>query len=233
MSAGDKFERLIEIMRRLRAECPWDCRQTHDSLRQYLLEEAHEALHALDAGDYDELRDELGDLMLQIVFHGAIAEEEGRFTAEDVVERINEKLVRRHPHVFADADADSPRQVEVRWERIKRAEKEGRSRLGDVPRELPALQKAYRVLGKMRGAGADPLPEDEAADGAERALAGLAAAAREGGGDGAEEALADLLVAVARLALRAGVNPEDALRRRIEGMMAEFHRAEEAEDGAS
>ena len=228
MKTGEKFERLVQIMERLRGECPWDRRQDHASLRQYLLEETHEALHALDAGDYDELRDELGDLLLQIVFHSAIAREDGRFDIGAVIDRVNEKLVRRHPHVFADAEADSPRQVEARWERIKRAEKEGRSRLGDIPRELPALQKAYRVLQKMDSAGSDPFAGCEPGEAAEQALADLTAAAADGAAGEAEGALAELLMAVARLALSAGINPEDALRARVSEVAAAF-RSEERE----
>ncbi len=104
MPADDEFIRLLDIMHRLRAECPWDREQTHASLRAYLLEESYEVLHALDEERYDELREELGDLMLQVVFHAEIAQEDGRFDIADVLREINEKLVRRHPHVFADAE---------------------------------------------------------------------------------------------------------------------------------
>ncbi len=119
MPAADEFIRLLDIMHRLRAECPWDREQTHASLRAYLLEESYEVLHALDEERYDELREELGDLMLQVVFHAEIAQEDGRFDIADVLHEINEKLVRRHPHVFADASADDAEAVLRRWSRSR------------------------------------------------------------------------------------------------------------------
>ncbi len=114
---GEAFERLVEIMRELRGEhgCPWDKEQTHESLRQYLLEEAYEVIEAIDSGRYDDLKEELGDLLLQVVFHAQIGEEEGRFTILDVIKGINDKLVRRHPHVFGDVVVKTAAEQSQHW----------------------------------------------------------------------------------------------------------------------
>ncbi len=149
------FDRLVEIMRELRAPggCPWDAEQTHESLKRYLLEECYEVIEAIDAKDPAHLKEELGDLMLQPIFHAAIAEERGEFTMEDVLDAINEKLVRRHPHVFGDQIVKSADEQVANWERIKKAEKgeERKSALSGVPPHLPALMKAHKITEKAAG----------------------------------------------------------------------------------
>ena len=150
------FRRLTAIMVRLRRECPWDRRQTHESLRRYLLEECHEVLEALDSGDGDELRGELGDLLFQVWFHAEVASEAGGhgFDIADVVHGIADKLERRHPHVFGDERAGDAAAVKSRWEDLK--QKEGRrSRLDGVPRELPALLASTCLQEKAASAGFD------------------------------------------------------------------------------
>lgn len=124
-NAGQEFEKLVEIMTRLRAEngCPWDKKQTHESLLQYLREESGEVEEAVKNADWDNLREELGDVLLQVVFHAEIARQAGRFDIADVVAGITEKMVRRHPHIFGDEKLDTPEQVLARWEEIKKQEK--------------------------------------------------------------------------------------------------------------
>nr|WP_232828447.1 MazG family protein [Kribbella monticola] len=137
-------------MDRLRRNCPWDMEQTHESLAKYLLEETYETLEAIDSGDYEHLREELGDLLLQVVFHSRVAEDsadEG-FTIDDVAGGIVEKLIRRHPHVFADTLAADAAAVEANWETIKAAEKQRTSVLEGIPLALPALALADKVLGR-------------------------------------------------------------------------------------
>jgi tetrapyrrole methylase family protein/MazG family protein len=212
VSAADEFARLIGIMARLRTDCPWDRSQTHHTLRPYLLEEAYEVLEALDREDPEELREELGDLMLQIVFHSELAEETGRFDMEDVLRTINEKLVRRHPHVFADGDAATPAEVYHRWERIKAHEEKKSSALEGVPAALPALVKAARILAKVRQTGIDPFEEKNAADEVRALLDRVAAGSPGSDPPRAAHAVGMLALAVAELARECGVDAEDALR---------------------
>jgi len=227
MSAADEFTRLVQIMHRLRRECPWDREQDHASLRAYLLEETYEVLHALDTGDHEELRDELGDLLLQVVFHAEVAAEAGRFDIEDVLRGINEKLIRRHPHVFADADASDSEAVLRRWARIKADEENKSSVLEGVPASLPALLKAQRVLAKMRQSGLDPWQLQDPALEVRKCLERLLSCSAQQDREPVERVAGALCLAVAVLAARAHVNAEDALRETI-GRMADAFRREEA-----
>ncbi|MBI3972015.1 MAG: nucleoside triphosphate pyrophosphohydrolase, partial [Chloroflexi bacterium] len=207
---------LVEIMARLRAPdgCPWDREQTHESLRRYLLEETYEALEAVDAGDVAALEEELGDLLLQIVFHAQIAGESGSFDFGDVVAGIAAKLIRRHPHVFGDESAHDADAVLRNWEALKRAEREGkaqpeRSMLDGVPQAMPALAYAQAVQARAARVGFD-WPDvagvlDKVAEEA-RELATAASAAER------FEEFGDLLFVLARLASWLGVDAEDALR---------------------
>lgn len=156
------FNDLLDVMARLRGEngCPWDREQTHESLRIYLLEEAYEVLEALDSGDMGKFCNELGDLMLQIVFHAQIASESGEFDINDVTTEICRKLISRHPHIFGNVVADTADQVLENWEAIKKKEKKLDSQtsvLKDVPANLPALMRSYKVQQKAAqvGGGAD------------------------------------------------------------------------------
>ncbi len=154
------FNDLLDIMARLRAEngCPWDREQTHESLRIYMIEETYEVMEALDAGDRDKFCNELGDLLLQIVFHAQIARENGEFDINDVTTEICRKLISRHPHIFGDVRADTPDQVVENWEAIKKREKQLKSQTGvlkDVPSNLPALMRSYKVQQKAAQVGFD------------------------------------------------------------------------------
>lgn len=150
-----EFDRLVQIMKRLRQECPWDRKQTPESLRQYIMEEAYETIEAIDDQNWQELKKELGDLLLQIVFQAEIAEEENRFTLESIIHNINEKLIERHPHVFGEVKVKDADEVKDNWEQIK-AEKENRqSILEGLPMIMSALLLAQRVQDKASQVGFD------------------------------------------------------------------------------
>lgn len=159
MSAQQQFDRLVEIMTELRSEngCPWDLEQTHASIRAYCIEEAYEVVEAIDENDMEKLREELGDLLLQVVFHAQMAQESGSFTIQEVLNSINEKLVRRHPHVFdpkRKGEMKTPSEVLEKWADIKKSE--GRKNLLDgIPKTMPALLRAARVGEKASSVGFD------------------------------------------------------------------------------
>lgn len=149
-----KFIEFVEIVKRLRKECPWDREQTNDSIKHATLEEAHEVIEAIDNNDPDELKKELGDLLLHVVFHTVIAEGDNKFTLDEVIDSISEKLIRRHPHVFGDTTVKDAEHVKRNWETIKL--QEGRaSVLEGVPENLPALQRAHRLQEKAAKVGFD------------------------------------------------------------------------------
>lgn len=192
-AAGSRLLELVAVMDRLRSPggCPWDAEQTHASLGGYLLEEAHEAVEAIDHGDLDALREELGDVLLQVVFHARVAQEQpGGWDVDDIAEGIIAKLIRRHPHVFADTVVSGASEVEANWDAIKAAEKQRESILDGVPVALPALARAAKLIGRADKAGLDvpvPTPSETASIG-------------------------ERLLALAAEAQRAGVDPEAALR---------------------
>ncbi|MBO0701923.1 MAG: nucleoside triphosphate pyrophosphohydrolase [Candidatus Dormibacteraeota bacterium] len=209
---------VFEVVRRLRAPdgCPWDREQTHRSLRPYLLEETYEVLETLDRGDGDEhLREELGDVLLQVAMHAAIAEEEGRFTAADVSEGEAAKMVSRHPHVFGDVQVSSAEEVLRNWEARKAADAAQNGMadqlvLDRVPSTLPALAWTYNMQKRAARVGFEA-PGPEPVEAVEERAEALRAA-RPGGGAEVEAAVGDLLLAVVTLARALKVNPEDALR---------------------
>ncbi len=154
MKPSRKFEDLVELISVLRKECPWDRKQTHHSIKDNLIEEAYEAVEAIDKNDFNELKMELGDLLLHVIFHSKMASETDSFTIEDVIEGISEKLIRRHPHVFGDAVAGEEKKVAENWEAIKL--KEGRTSVLDgVPKHLPGLIRAQRMQEKAANVGFD------------------------------------------------------------------------------
>lgn len=197
---GARLIDLTRVMDRLRSECPWDKEQTHRSLATYLLEEAYETLEAIDSGERDHLREELGDLLLQVMFHSRIAEEDADdpWSVDDVAGDIVDKLVRRHPHVFADVDASDAAAVEANWETIKAAEKQRTSVLEGIPQALPALALADKVLGRA----AKHTDDVDFGDGLGAELLELVRRARAEGVD-PEQALRDTIRAVAAQ-IRAG-----------------------------
>ena len=195
MSQPGPVDELVAVMRRLRAECPWKREQTHRSLVRYLLEETYETVEAIDAGeesgDWSHLAEELGDLLLQVVFHAAIAEERGEFGLDEVARGITAKMRRRNPHVFGDVDAGGldAEAVNDLWQQVKATEKAGRPVEDGIPTALPALLYADKVLDRLERAGRTVTPEPGSADLGERLL-GLVAEARAAGVD-PEQALRD------------------------------------------
>lgn len=218
-----RFEDLVALMARLRAPdgCPWDRAQTPQSLRTYLLEETYEVLDAIERQDAAALKDELGDLLLQVLFHAQLAAEQGRFSIDDVLTELHDKLVRRHPHVFGSVKADSPEQVVVNWEALKAAERnahadrhgEGNSALAGVPQTLPAQLEAYQLTRKAAQAGFDwERLEDVLAklnEEVEELREGVAANDK----DRLEDEAGDLLFVAVNVARFLGLDPELALRR--------------------
>lgn len=226
--AGQSYPRLVELMQRLLAEdgCPWDREQTMESLRRYVLEEACEVIDAIDAKDRAHLCEELGDLLLQVVFLGELARAEGAFGPDDVVRGIVEKLVRRHPHVFADVEVKDTDEVLSNWERIKAAEKKGRPVLAGVPRSLPALNRAQRIGEKVARVGFDwPDARGSRAKVAEE-LGELDEAIAHGDPRKIEEELGDTLFALVNLARHLHVDAEGALRGTIDKFVRRFDHVE-------
>ena len=220
---------LLKVMHRLRGPggCPWDREQTHQSLARHLLEEAHETLEAIDAADPDRLRDELGDLLLQVAFHAEMAAEAEAFDIDDVAEGITAKLVRRHPHVFGDAEVDSAAQVLVNWERLKAEERGEHAVDHDIPATLPALARAAKVQRRAAGVGFDWKTRAAAQEKVREELAEL----EEAPGDRAEEELGDVLFALSSLARRLNVDPETALRTATSRFARRFERMRERAGG--
>lgn len=226
MKQNFTFERLLEIMQKLRAPggCPWDAEQTHESLTRYLLEETYEVIEAIDEKSPQHLKEELGDLLLQPIFHSAIAEEAGEFTIHDVINTLCEKLIRRHPHVFGDlVISDSNQQIE-NWENIKRLEKgdERPSALSGVPEHLPALLKAHKISEKASRVGFDWEHADQVFAKVMEELHEFEEAWAGGDPERMEDELGDLLFAISNMGRFLNVNPEEALRKTISRFQKRF-----------
>ncbi|HEU4385857.1 MAG TPA: nucleoside triphosphate pyrophosphohydrolase [Anaeromyxobacteraceae bacterium] len=227
------IEKLLAIMARLRGPdgCPWDREQTLKTLRPYVLEETYEVLEAIDAGDPREHCEELGDLLLQIVFQAQLASEASQFDFADVAEAIASKLVSRHPHVFGDATVKDAEGVLRQWVALKKKEKEarggGQSVLEGVPREMPALARAERLTEKASRVGFDWPDSSGARAKVDEELAELDRAMAAGDRAGVEDELGDVLFAVSNLARKLGLPPEEALRRAVGRFVARFRYVEE------
>jgi tetrapyrrole methylase family protein/MazG family protein len=229
----DSMARLLEIMARLRdpGGCPWDREQTLDSLRGYLLEESHEVLEALDRADPSALREELGDLLFQIVFQARIAEETGWFDFHSVAEGISDKLVRRHPHVFGEIRLQSAGEVVRQWEDLKEAEKARGatgSRLEGIPRSLPALLRSLRIGEKAARAGFDWERTADVFAKVREEIDEWEAAVRGADGEAAARELGDLLFALVNVARKSGIDPERALQQTADRFAGRFRSMEEA-----
>lgn len=224
------FEQLIAIMKRLRGPggCPWDAEQTHESLTRYLLEETYEVIEAIEAKSPEHIKEELGDLLLQPVFHAAIAEEAGTFTMNDIITTLCDKLVRRHPHVFGDLHiADSAAQIE-NWEQIKKTEKgtQRTSALSGVPPHLPALLKAQKITEKAARVGFDWEHVDQVMAKVLEELHEFEEAMAAGDNEHMEAELGDLLFAIVNLGRFLSINPEEALRKTITRFQTRFQYVE-------
>lgn len=221
---GERLLELLRVMARLRAPggCPWDAEQTHVTLAKHLLEEAHEVLEAIDSGDPARLQDELGDLLLQVVFHAEMAREAGTFDADDVARGVTEKLIRRHPHVFGDVEVEGASEVLINWEKIKEQEKGERRRLDDdIPVTLPALARASKVQRRAAGDGFAWRSREAALAKLREELDELAAASDA---DALEAELGDVLFAIVGVAREAGIDAEQALRRTTSTFSDRFER---------
>lgn len=218
--AGDKFAELVSIMARLRGPggCPWDHKQTFQTLKSYLLEESYEVMEAIDQKDWPSLAEELGDLLLQPVFLAEIAAGENLFDIADSLDAINRKLIRRHPHVFADAQAETADDVKRRWDEIKKEEKASRgesshqSILQGVPRNLPALVEAEKIGNKAAGVGFEWPDIDGVIEKVQEEARELADARTCGTREHIQHELGDLLFTAVNLARFLKVDPEQALR---------------------
>lgn len=221
---GQTYPALVALMRRLLAPdgCPWDREQDFGSLRKYVLEEACEVIDAIDRGERRELKEELGDLALQVVFLGELARREGSFGPDDVIRAIVEKLVHRHPHVFADVQVDGTEQVLDNWEKIKAREKQGRGVLDGVPRALPALYRAQRMSDKASRVGFDWPDGRGSRAKVDEELAELDEAVGGRDRDRIEAELGDLLFALVNFARHLGVDAETALRKAGDRFSARF-----------
>lgn len=221
-----RFDGLYHIIERLHAPdgCPWDREQTHESLRPHLLEEAYEALEAIDSGDPSVLVEELGDVLLQVLMHAAVAERLEEFTFADVTEHIARKLIRRHPHVFGEANAKTADEVHQDWEALKQAEKPRSSILEGIPATLPALAASQSIQGRARRIGFD-WPDVEGP--LDKLAEEIREFARAEAGDGdREDEFGDILFVIANIAQRLGVDAEQALRRANEKFRRRFGRLE-------
>jgi len=225
----DGFDELVQIMERLRAPggCPWDREQTHGSIRKYVIEEAYEVAEAIDNDDPRELCAELGDLLLQVVFHAQMAREAGRFTIDDVCRGEVDKMRRRHPHVFGDVSVDGADEVVRNWEAIKARERgAGASAIDGVPRALPALQRAERIGDKASRVGFDWPDVAGVLAKVDEERAELAEAIAGDSRERIAEELGDLLLAAANLARKLDVEPERALAGAVDRFDRRFRRIE-------
>ena len=219
LSAAEKFDRLAGLMARLRAPggCPWDREQTFDSIKPHTLEETYEVLDAIDRRDWPDLAEELGDYILQAVFYAQMAAEQGLFTIEDALEAINQKLLRRHPHIFGDESAETAGDVKRIWSEVKAAEKaaqgkQGESLLAGVPRALPALVEAQQITSRAAQVGFDWENPEQVLDKLREELGEFAEARRGGQPGELENELGDMLFVLVNLARFVKVDPEQALR---------------------
>jgi tetrapyrrole methylase family protein / MazG family protein len=220
------FDNLLAIVRRLRKDCPWDSQQTHASIRQNLIEEAYETVEAIDRNNLEELKYELGDLLLHILLHAVIAEEENAFTIDDIVFTISDKLIRRHPHVFGDVKVSGHEEVKINWEKIKLSE--GRKSILDgIPSKMPSLVRAYRLQDKASKTGFDWNEREDCWNKVTEEINEFHdTVLNENPADRQEEEFGDVLFSLVNYARLAKINPEDALRRSNEKFIYRFQKIE-------
>jgi len=228
-TAGEKFQKLVDIMARLRAPggCPWDREQTFDTIKPYTLEETYEVLDAIDRRDWNGVAEELGDFLLQAVFYAQMGAEAKLFAVEDALDAINQKLIRRHPHVFGDEAAQTAGDVKRIWGEVKAAEKKDQGREADgllagVPRALPALVEGQQIASRAAGAGFDWETPDQVLDKLHEELAEFAEARRNASQEEMENEMGDLLFVLVNLARFVKVDPEQALRKTNAKFRARF-----------
>lgn len=221
----NKFGELVEIVERLRKECPWDREQTNDSIKSATIEEAYEVVEAIDNRDFDELKKELGDLLLHVVFHTVIAQEDGHFKIDEVIEAIREKLIRRHPHVFGETKVSGTKEVLANWEEIKMSE--GRKFLLDgVPELLPSLQRAHRLQEKVSKVGFDWEKKEDVWKKVIEEIEEMHRSENSGTHDELENEIGDVFFALVNYARFLGINPENALRKTNKRFIDRFNYVE-------
>lgn len=210
----DEFRRLLDIIDELRVKCPWDMKQTNESLRKLTIEETYELADSITSGNDEEIKNELGDLMLHLVFYARIGSEKGKFTMEDVLKGINEKLIYRHPHVFGNIQVSGPSEVEENWEQLKiRETSEYKPVLSGVPSSLPAIVKANRIQEKVRGVGFDWEKKEQVWDKVLEELNELKEEIENHDDGKIESELGDLLFSVINASRLYGIDPENALEK--------------------
>ena len=231
----ERLRWIMEVLRSPDKGCPWDLKQDHESLKPYLLEEACEVLDAIEDGDDEELCKELGDLLLQIVFHSEIARQRGSFSLDDVAQRIASKLIRRHPHVFGDGSASTAEEVLQNWESIKMDKEKREHMLDGVPRSLPSLLAAYRIQEKVSSVGFDWKQAREVIPKIHEEIDEFIEAYEKEDFGRSEAELGDLLFSVVNLSRLAGLNSEFALRKSNDEFRRRFSLLEQRvkEDGKS
>lgn len=218
------FERLLDIMDQLREGCPWDKKQTFESLRTLTIEETYELADSILKGDKQEIKKELGDILLHIVFYAKIGSETNDFDIADVCDGISEKLIYRHPHIFSDTKVANAKEVEENWEQLKLKEKGGnKSVLEGVPQSLPALVKANRIQDKVRGVGFDWDEKEQVWEKVKEEVSELESEIRKGDQDKMEQEFGDLFFSLINAARLYGVNPENALERTNQKFMKRFN----------
>ena len=221
------FRHLLEIMDELREKCPWDRAQTFDTLRNLTVEETFELAEAIIEKDYKDMCKELGDLQLHIVFYAKVASETGLFTMTDVLNKLCDKLIRRHPHIYGEVKADSADQVHDNWEKIKLQTEGNRSVLGGIPSGMPALTKAYRIQDKVSGVGFDWDNKEQVWDKVQEELGELKAEVESGTPERVEEEFGDVLFSLINYARFLDVHPEDALEKTNRKFMRRFQLLEQ------
>jgi MazG family protein len=225
MMTGSKFNEFVGIVKRLRAECPWDKVQTNESIRAATLEEAYEVVEAIDNNDYDELKKELGDLLLHVVFHSVIADGDNRFNIDEVIDLIQAKLIRRHPHIFGEVEVTGAEDVKRNWEAIKLTE--GRTSVLDgVPGIMPSLQRAFRLQEKASKVGFDWEKKEDVWKKVIEEIEEMHQAEKEESPDELEQELGDVFFALTNYARFLNINPEIALRRTNEKFISRFQYVE-------
>jgi MazG family protein len=226
-----KFSHLVEIMQQLRKECPWDQQQTPESLRKYILEEAYETVDTIDQKDWLKLKDELGDLLLQIIFQSVIAQEENKFSIDSVLDNLINKLISRHPHVFGDKKVSSAKDVEVNWEKIKIKKENRKSLLSGIPESAPALLRAQRLQEKASRVSFDWEKTRDVLDKLDEEVEELKNALEQRDKANTEEELGDLFFTLVNLSRFLNVSAEDALRLSNKKFVQRFEYVEKAFDG--
>ena len=226
----EAFNKLVKILKRLRNPsngCPWDRKQTLHSLKEYVLEEAYELVEAIEMESVEKQKEELGDLLLQIVFLSQLHREKGHFTIRDVINTLNRKLIRRHPHIFGDATAKTAEEVRQNWEKIKKTENKKPSILSDYPDRMPALAHAKRIAEQASSVGFDWNDPLKALDKVEEEVEELKEELRAGDHEKVMDEIGDILFAVANVARLAKVNPEFALKNTNQKFVTRFRYIEE------